>query len=113
MIPNGPSSGGSLVCRAGPPSCETKVPRCVAPEAVEEESRGRRCSERSGLRSRCSKLGRPEPWRRAEQCTLDVDPFEDRSLEILSRVEISVRTATSRRVPGGGADKNVPAEKGS
>ena len=29
----------------------------------------------------------------------DVDPFEDRLFEILSRVEINVRTATSRPVP--------------
>jgi len=40
----------------------------------------------------------------------DADPLEDRSLEILSRVEIDVRTAMSRRVPDGGAPKNLSVE---
>jgi hypothetical protein len=43
----------------------------------------------------------------------EMDPFEDRSLEILSRVEINVRTATSCPVPEVGAPKNISAEMSS
>jgi hypothetical protein len=39
----------------------------------------------------------------------DVDPFENRSLEILSRVEINVRTAMSHPVPDGGESTNLSA----
>lgn len=43
----------------------------------------------------------------------DVDPFEERSFEILSRVEINVRTATSPPDPGVEAYQDLSAERGS